>query len=183
DRLLRIAARGEVPARRIERVREGRGDRGPRRVGIAGQRRNRMADPGDGPEPREEPEERGTQAGAELEPLALAQELPVRVLIADHEGPLRRLVHDRDGRLQLPASREKRGQVDPRLPVDRRAERLVEEHPTAPTRDGRVWDTRPFPTSWLRLPPTLNVPQSNCLVKFTCDVRLAVARNGFTVLV
>src|SRR2546430_7462932 len=39
--------------------------------------------------------------------------------------------HDRDGRLQLPASREKRGQVDPRLPVDRRAERLVEEHPTA----------------------------------------------------
>src|SRR5256885_9543508 len=79
-----------------------------------------MADPGDGPEPREEPEERGTQAGAELEPLALAQELPVGVLIADHEGPLRRLVHDRDGRLQLPASREKRGQVDPRLPVDRR---------------------------------------------------------------
>src|SRR6266849_1641431 len=48
---------------------------------------------------------------------------------------------------------------------------------------GMVWDTRPFPTSWLRLPPTLNVPQSNCLVKFTCDVRLAVARNGFTVLV
>src|SRR2546430_8746406 len=35
--------------------------------------------------------------------------------------------HDRDGRLQLPPSREKRGQVDPRLPVDRRAERLVEE--------------------------------------------------------
>src|SRR5207253_10200295 len=63
----------------------------------------------------------------------------------DEEGTLRRLVHDGDGRLQLPASREKRGQVDPRLPVDRRAERLVEEHPTAPTRDGRVRDVDLLP--------------------------------------
>src|SRR2546425_7744360 len=138
DRLLRIAAGGEVPAGGIERERKCRIDRGSRRVGVADLRRDRMANPGDGPESREEPEEGGTEARAELEAFALPQELPVRELIADHERPLRRLVHDRDGRLQLPGSREKRGQVDPGLPVDGGAERLVEEHPAAPTRDGRV---------------------------------------------
>src|SRR5207249_12202632 len=48
--------------------------------------------------------------------------------------------------------------------------------------DGMVCDTSPLPTSWCRLPPTLSVPQSNRLVKFSCEVRFAVARNGFTVL-
>src|SRR5882762_8785329 len=138
DRLLRIAAGGEVPARGIERVRECRIDRGSRRVGVADLGRDRMANPGDGPESREEAEEGWTEARAELEAFALAQELPVRELIADHERPLRRLVHDRDGRLQLPGSREKRWQVDPGLPVDGGAERLVEQHPAAPTLDGRV---------------------------------------------
>src|SRR6059036_3802158 len=104
-----------------------------------------MADPGDGPDPREEPEEGGTQAGAELEPLALPEELPVRELISDHERPLRCLVHDRDGRLELPGSREQRGQVDPGLPVDKGAERLVEEHPAAPAWDGGVRDVDLLP--------------------------------------
>src|SRR2546422_2506798 len=127
DRLLRIAAGGEVPTGGIERERKCRIDRGSRRVGVADLRRDRMANPGDGPESREEREESRAQAGAELQPFALAEKLPVRVLIADHERPLRRLVHDRDGRLQLPGSREKRGQVDPGLPVNGGAERLVEQ--------------------------------------------------------
>src|SRR5439155_25688263 len=82
DRLLGIAASGERPARRIDRVREGLVDGGPRRVGVADLRRDRMTNPGDGPDPGEEPEEGGTEAGAELEPLALPEELPVRELIA-----------------------------------------------------------------------------------------------------
>src|SRR5439155_22646253 len=145
DRLSGIAARGEVPARRIERVREGRVDRGSRRVGVADLRRDRMADPRDGPDPREEPEEGGTHAGAELEPLALPEELPVRELISDHERPLRRLVHDRDGWLELPGSREQGGQVDPGLPIDGRTERLVEEHAAAPARDGRIRNVELLP--------------------------------------
>src|SRR5438034_10321219 len=49
---------------------------------------------------------------------------------------------------------------------------------------GMVWDTRPFPTSWLRLPPTLNVPQSNCLEKFTCvSPRGRGSARGETLLV
>ena len=47
---------------------------------------------------------------------------------------------------------------------------------------GKDCDTRPFPMSCDRLPPTLSVPQLNCLLKFSCDTRLAVATNGFTVL-
>src|SRR5881397_3982587 len=104
-----------------------------------------MADPGDGPDPREEPEEGGTQAGAELEPLALPEELPVRELISDHERPLRCLVHDRDGRLELPGSREQRGQVDPGLPVDKGTERLVEEDSAAAARDGRIRNVELLP--------------------------------------
>src|SRR2546426_2003676 len=140
DRLLGIAARGEVPARRIERVREGRVDAGPRGISVTDQRRNRMADPGDRPDPWQEPEEGGTEARVELEPLALPQKLPVRELVADHERPLRCLVHDRDARLELPGSREQRREVDSGLPVDGGTERLVEEHPAAPARDGRVGD-------------------------------------------
>src|SRR3989441_6815037 len=140
DRLLRIAAGGEVPTGGIERERKCRIDRGSRRVGVADLRRDRMANPGDGPESREEREESRAEAGAELQPFALAEKLPVRVLITDHERPLRRLVHDRDGRLQLPGSREKRGQVDPGLPVNGGAERLVEQHPAGPARDRRVRD-------------------------------------------
>src|SRR5207249_7123493 len=49
--------------------------------------------------------------------------------------------------------------------------------------DGMVGETRPLPTSCRRLPPMLRVPQSNCFVKLICEVRLAVARNGLTVLV
>src|SRR5438132_10709133 len=142
DRLLRIAARGEVPARRIERIRESRVDRGPRSVSIADQRRNRMADAGDGPEPREEPEERGTHAGAELEPLALPEELPVGELIADHVRPRRGLVHDRDARLKLPGPREQRGQVDAGLPIDAGTERLVEQYPAPPARGGRIGNVK-----------------------------------------
>ena len=46
---------------------------------------------------------------------------------------------------------------------------------------GMVCETSPLPTSWCRLPPALSVPHANCLVKLTCDPRLAVARNGLTV--
>src|ERR1043166_10293789 len=104
-----------------------------------------MADPGDGPNPREEPEERGTQAGAELEPLALPEELPVGELIADHERSRRRLVHDRDGRLELPGSREQRRQVDAGLPVDAGTERLVEQYPAEPARGGRIGNVKLLP--------------------------------------
>ena len=104
-----------------------------------------MTDPGDRPDPGEEPEEGGAEAGAELEPLALPQELPVRELVADHVRPRRRLVHDRDAGLELPRSREQRRQVDPGLPIDGRTERLVEQHPAAPTRDGRIHDVELLP--------------------------------------
>src|SRR2546421_12929672 len=49
--------------------------------------------------------------------------------------------------------------------------------------DGMVCDTRPRPTSCCRPPPRRKLPQSNCLVKLNCDTKVAVARNGFTVLV
>src|SRR5438105_3046587 len=120
-------------------------DRGPRRVGVADQRRDRMPNPGDGPDPREESEEGGTEAGAELEPLALPQELAVGELIADHERPRRGLVHDRDARLELPGSREQRGQVDGSLPIDGRTERLVEEHPAKPAGSRRIRNVELLP--------------------------------------
>jgi len=47
---------------------------------------------------------------------------------------------------------------------------------------GKFCEMRPFPMSWYRLPPMLSVPQSNCLVKFSCDPSRAVARYGFAVL-
>src|SRR6266550_1623362 len=118
---------------------------GSLRVGVTDQRRDRMTDPGDGPDPGEEPEEGGAEAGAELKPLALLQELPVRELVSDHERSRRRLVHDRDAGLELPRSREQRRQVDPGLPVDGRTERLVEQYPAAPTRDGRIHDVELLP--------------------------------------
>src|SRR2546422_3483495 len=65
DRLLRIAAGGEVPTGGIERERKCRIDRGSRRVGVADLRRDRMANPGDGPESREEREESRAEAGAD----------------------------------------------------------------------------------------------------------------------
>src|SRR6266702_8270 len=45
---------------------------------------------------------------------------------------------------------------------------------------GKVCEIRPFPMSCDRLPPMLSVPQSNCLLKFSCDTKLAVATNGLT---
>ena len=48
---------------------------------------------------------------------------------------------------------------------------------------GKFWVIRSFDRSCERLPPMVSVPQSNRLSKFNWDARLAVDRNGLTVLV
>src|SRR6266511_3251734 len=47
---------------------------------------------------------------------------------------------------------------------------------------GNVWLTRPFDSSWLRFPPSVNEPQEKRLSKFTLDPSRAVARLGSRLL-
>src|SRR5438552_11641499 len=77
-----------------------------------------MPDPRERPESREEAEQRGAHARTELQALPLLDELPVGELVAQHERPGGRRVHDREARLDLPGTREDLGEVDARLPID-----------------------------------------------------------------
>src|SRR5690242_21448924 len=102
------------------------------RIGVADDRRDRMPDTSDRSEPGEETEERWRDARAELQALALLDEVAVRELVPDHVGARRRLVHDRDPRLELPRAGEERRQIDPGVPVDGGAERLIEQDAPPP---------------------------------------------------
>src|SRR5690349_18284703 len=126
--------------RRVDGVAVRCGYRRAGRVGVTDDRGDRMADTGDRPEPGEETEERWRDARAELQALALLHEVAVRELVADHVGARRRLVHDGDPGLELPRAGEKRRKIDPGVPVDGGAERLIEKDPPSPALHRRVGD-------------------------------------------
>src|SRR6266446_1788114 len=81
----------------------------------------------------EESKEGRCHAQAERRALALTDELAAGELIADHEGARARRVQNPDAGLQLPCAREEGRQIDARVPIDARLERLaVQDFPDAP---------------------------------------------------
>ncbi len=97
-----------------------------------------MADARHGTEPREEAEERGADAQAELWALALLNPLAAGELVAQHEGAGRRRVDDLKAGLDLPRSGKELREIDARLPVNRGGERGDVQHAAPAARDGRV---------------------------------------------
>src|SRR3989441_13275786 len=81
----------------------------------------------------EESKEGRCHAQAERRALALTDELAAGELIADHEGARARRVQYPHARLHLPRAREEGRQIDARVPIDARLERLaVQQFSDAP---------------------------------------------------
>src|SRR5213593_986597 len=84
-----------------------------------------MPDARERTETGKEPKERGRHAQAEGRSLPLPDELTAGELIAEHKGARARCVQNSHARLQLPGAREKRRQIDARVPFDARLECLA----------------------------------------------------------